>query len=368
MKMNTQKRIFKGVILSLVLCAVVFSLFPSSAFASAEISIYAEVIISRVNVRSGPGLNYDVVTQYPRGYRFYANEGDYIYADGYKWYSTSDGFVAQAGGLKFVDTTTFYDCITGYDIYGSARWEHTCIGTGNPNWGYHITVDQEGYLVNCDCGWGEYYALGHFLIGSDGDFTEFVFLGLDTDNDERVDLYPGQTKFLPNRANSSASTDLRPYQILEFFDDPDKDIPSVTLVFRDEDNKPIAQYTFNWSVSVHVEDYGVVMVGHDGLKKIHYVDGEFLLYDRRLELHLADVPREYTVFHKFEDGLIVDKDKHLAYHFTLAPVGAGDWGLVEWVVHITRSVCDFVANLFDFFNLGFIFSQEDSPFHFLVGG
>ena len=361
MKVNIQKRkrIFKGAILSLVLCAVILSILSPVALAATTTYGYCEVMAT-INVRRGPGLDYAVVTQYTAGTTFMGWAEDYIEADGYKWYWCPDGYIAQTGGLKFYTTEVAYDVITAYDPYGEKRWEHDCEGNGNPNWGYHITVDDEGYRVNCDCGWGEYYYVG-YIVEDD----PLVFIGLDTDNDEIVDLRPGETKFLPNRATS----DLRQYQILEFLDDPDKVQPTVTLVFRDKDNKKIAQYTFNWSVNVHVESYGVVMVGNDGLKKIHYVDGDFLLYDRFNEVHLADVPREYDALFQGTYMLYDDPEwRNFTFNFTLAPVGEGGWGPLEWVVHIARSITDFVTDLFDFFGLSFIFTDEDSPFRFLLGG
>lgn len=366
MKVNIQKRkrIFKGAILSLVLCSIVLAILAPGAYAATTGYAWCEVLAT-INVRNGPGLGNDVVTQYTKGTKFICWEDDYVQADGYKWYQCPDGWIAQTGGLKFYIEQVAYDVITCYDPYGEVRWEHDCEGNGNPNWGYHLTVDDEGYRVNCDCGWGEYYYVG-YAISDDGDgTTKLVFIGLDTDNDEIVDLRPGQSKFLPNRATS----DLRQYQILEFLDDPDKQAPVVNLIFRDGNNKLLAVYTFNWSVEVHVEDYGVVMVGNDGLKKIHYVDGDFLLLDEISDVYLADTPRIYDVFVNYGTKVIInDYGSEWGIPFILAPVGDGGWGPIEWVVHIVRSIADFVVDLFDFFGLSFIFSDEDSPFRFLIGG
>ena len=368
MNIQKRKRIFKGATLSLVLCVVVLSMMAPAAFAATITNVYAEVVSSYINVRSGPGLSYDIVCVYHQGTQFYANEGDYIEADGYKWYVCPDGFIAQTGGLKFYDYTEYQDTICAYDPYGEKRWEHACCGTDNPNWGYNISVDEGGYLVSCDCGWSNYYYVSHFISVGDpsGDgYYELVFVGLDTDGDEQIDLRPGQNRRLVNRANS----DLRSYQILEFLDDPNKDCPTVTLCFRNRNNLLLFHYTFNWSVTLYVESYGIVMVGNDGMKTIHYVEDDFLLYDDHIGVFLADTPHEYVANKAYGTEKVSIAEKHQYFDFTLAPPGEGQWGGLEHVVDGIRDVFSDIGGFFsDFGGLGSVFTDEDSPIYKLTHG
>lgn len=368
MKVNIQKRIFKGVTLSLVLCAVILGILSPVALAATSTMFMCEVT-GNVNVRELPDADSDIVTTYQAGTTFMGDPENWVaYEDGYYWYWCPDGYVAQTGRLRFYEVTQDYDNICAYDPYGSQRWEHECSGNDNPDWGYNISVDEGGYLVSCDCGWSEYFYVS-YVISDDGDYgnqyTELVFVGLDTDNDEIVDLRPGEKKFLPNRANS----ELRKYQILEFLDDPDKLPPVINLQFRDGDNKVIAMYTFPWSVEVHVEPYGVVMVGNDGIKKIHYVDYDFMLHDETLDLYLADTPRVYDVFTEYGDKVIIGEGHgdEWCFVFILAPVGEGPWSGFEYIINVIRNAFSGVGGLFsDFGNLGSVFSDEDSPLYNLL--
>ena len=370
MNIQKSKRIFKGVTISLVLCAFVFSIL--APFASAAIitsSPYCEVLAT-INVREGPGLNYEIVTQYTAGYKFWCdweNERTYVVADGYTWYECPDGWIAQTGGLRFFYLDEYVGTIYGYDAEGQERWGHECTGTSNPDWGYRITVDDAGYRVVCDCGWWRYCSISFIIDPETGDFM-YDFVGLDTDGDEQIDLRPGQSRKLKNRSNS----DLRPYRILEFMDDPNKDPATVTLHFREPDVGLIASYTFNWSVTLHVEDYGIVMVGNDGEKIIHYVDGDFLLYDRHIGVYLADTPHEYVpnkIYGNDNGDLISGADRHQHFNFWLAPPGKGEWGDFEHVIGGIRDVFSDLGGFFDDFGgLGSVFTDKDSPIYKLTNG
>lgn len=363
MKRNNLKRIFKGVVLSLVLCAsfITFFSFPASAAVITE--YYAEVTSSYINVREGPGLSYPVVTQYPKGFWFYAVAADYYEADGYRWYACPDGWIAQTGGLRFASREVSFDTLSLYDGYGELRWTHECSGTDNPNWGYHVDALEAGYRIRCDCGWWkqEYIYLSGGSVTGEGDI---IFIGLDTDNDEVVDLRVGQSKFLPNRANS----DLRPYSLLMCYDSAEKDTPTVTLHFSNKDYSKVVSYVFNWSVDVHVEDYGVVMVGNDGVKQIHYVDGDFLLYDRHMGVHLADKVRTYKTLETYKGNEeVVPAARHMEFVFILAPPGEGVHGDFEKIITGIREICGNIGDFFGNFG-GFdsVFSDEDSPLNKLA--
>ena len=367
LKINTQKqmRIFKGVTLSLVLCAVVISVFAPFAFAATSTWFGCEVLAT-INVRRGPGLDYAIVTQYTAGTTFTADVETYIEADGYKWYQCPDGYIAQTGGLRFFELETSWDVISGYDAYGQCRWEHQCCGSTDmtdidPNWGYVIDCQDSGYNVFCDCGWSKWCPISFELDPDTGGF-KYIFIGLDTDGDERPDLFPGSKRRLKNRASS----DLRPYQILEFLDNPDKDIPTVTLHFCNKSKSEVyASYTFYWDVDVHVEDYGIVMVGNDGIKKIHYVEGSFLLYDEAMGVHLADTVRTYEAMKQYngtEQTILASR--HMEFIFILAPPGEGAHGDFEHIIAGIRDIFNSLPNIFtDFGGLGDVFTDEDSPIY-----
>ena len=362
MKFKNHNRIFRGIVLCLVLFSFSLSVLTPFAFASSTL-FYAQVNVSTLNVRTGPGLSYNVVYSAGKG-EILRLTGQVDFADDYTWYELADtGFwIAETGGWTFVSTSVYEDNIAAYDAYGSLAWQHTCVGD-SPDWYYHIEVYNEGYSVRCDCGWWEQRIIPS-QYDSDGNVI-LCFIGLDTNNDERVDLKPGQSKKLFNRSN----TDLRPYTILEFLDNPNVDTPTVTLTFATADNDLIERYTFIWWVEVHVEAYGVVMEGMDGTKKIHYVDGNFLLYDRADGLFLADNIRKYETLKQYNGREYIQiAERHMEFFFTLEPPGEGDLGPVEWVTHVVRSLTDFLAQILDFFGLSFIFTHEDSPFRFLIGG
>lgn len=365
LKINTQKRIFRGLIVSALLCALIVATLSPAAFAASTSVCYAEINVSVLNVRTGPGLSYDVAYSATTG-DIINLTGDTATADGYTWYKVSGGdeyWIADTGGWTLVNSSAYEDTICAYGVYGDLAWSHTCVSS-DPDWSYYLEVQNDGYYIRCDCGWWYYRLVGQ-ACDDNGQIIAY-FIGLDTDNDERVDLKPGQTKELPNRANS----DLRPYQILEFMDSLDKDTPTVTITFATSDNDLIAEYTFIWWVDVYVESYGVRMVGMDGTEIIHPVDYDFMLYDRFAEFYLGDEGARY----KHGDLLMQTLEgdyvfRHVQYTFTLAPVGEGDIPILEWITYITRSISEIFSELFNnFFGLTFIFTDENSPFKFLIGG
>ena len=374
MKINTQshKRTFKGLTLFFVLCALVITWLPFSASAASSTMLMCEVTAT-INVRELPTLKSDIVTQYTAGTKFQGSAEDYVaYADGYYWYWCPDGYIAQTGGLRFYETTVYWDSISGYDAYGQEVWSHECSGSVgldpvSSNWGYTIDCLDDGYTVTCDCGWFKWCPISFELDPDTGGF-KYVFAGLDTDGDEQIDLRPGVKKKLPNRANS----DLRPYRILEFLDDPIKDPPTITLIFR----KPlstsiIAYYTFNWSVDIHVEPYGIVMVGNDGTRVVHYADGDFMLFDMQLGYYLSDKPHTYEG--NKSNGSIGNMVNPQRYHqfaeFELGAPGDGRYGVVEDVIDDLRDIFTDIPNFFeDFGGIDNVFTDQDSPLTQLTGG
>ena len=362
MKINTQNRIFRGLTVCVLLCALIVLTLSPAAFAASTTTYWGEVVVSTLNCRSGPGLSYDIVHTYSTGDKFVIIGETNGTVDGYVWYQNERGWVAQTGGLKISTGSSYTDYICAYDPYGELSWEHECT-MPNPDFQYHLEVDNEGYRITCDCGWWYYKNITQSIDPETGEEL-YVFLGLDTDGDWEFDLKPGQTKDLPNRATG----EYRQYQILEVIGSANLDTPTVTLQFGDAENNLIAEYTFNWSVDVHVEAYGIVMVGNDGTKKIHYCENDFLLYDRLSDFFLGDSPVRYQVDLSIKDMNGVQVYRHVEFGFTLAPPGEGGLGPLEWVTSVVRNVCDFISDILDFFGLSFIFTDEDSPFRFLMGG
>lgn len=249
------------------------------------------------------------------------------------------------------------DCISGYDVYGELAWKHVCTLT-DPDCMYHLEVVEDGYYIRCDCGW---WYRRYVPITYDENYNPLlVFLGLDTDNDEFYDLMPGQSKDLPSRAGS----DLRPYLILEFFGPANQDTPTVTIRFVTKEGKTIEEFTFDWCVEIFIETYGIVLKDYYGYERIYYVDYDFLLYDVQNRLYLGEDGEKYASL-SYVDEIF----RHVVYEFTLEPVGEGHASAIEWVIYIVRSICDSIYDLFtNFFGLKFIFTDDDSPFKFLMGG
>ena len=358
MRMNTQKRIFKGVILSLALCAVVISVLPPVVFAATSTE-YICTVLGNVNVRSGPGLSYEVVTTYSSGKTFPAVVEDYIEADGYRWYLCPDGYVAQTGRLKFDYYSVWTDTFTFVSPYG-AEDTHTCFGDGTAGWGLELTVVDGGYWIHCDCGFsqGRFWPREQYHDSQGNLVSDIYFQGLDTDNDERVDLYPGQSKRLTNRSGSS----LRPYRILEFFDDAAKDVPTVTLVFVDKDRIELARYTFAFSVDVRVYDYGVEMIGNDGTYELYEYPFGYLVTDLTRGFPLADRGWRYQVDYTIKDFFGNPSEKHPEYGFMVADVGDGPNGHLEKIIAglwgMGEGLEEFIT---DFGGLNDVFTNDNSP-------
>lgn len=368
MKVNTQKRIFKGVTLSLVLCAVILGILSPVALAATSYTEYVCEVLGNVNVRSGPGTGYGVVTQYTKGTTFLATQEDYFEADGYKWYSCPDGWVAQTGRLKFHTSVISREYISCISPSGALSWGHICNGDGSDNWGYYVEVLHDGYWFSCDCGWKTRVTFPRKQIFDPDDgslLSEIYFQGLDTDNDERVDLYPGQSKKLPNRVNS----DLRPYTLLEFYDESVVDVPTVTIVFVDAERNEIERYTFNFSVDIRVLDYGVEMVGNDGTYVLHELKGKYIVTDLASDIMIADSWRRYQVDYSIKDFWGNPYDAHPQYGVMIAPPGDGPNGPLE---NIVSDLKGFFGTLNDFFGefggLNGIFTDEDSPVHKFLDG
>lgn len=354
-------------ICALLLCALLVSVFAPCVYADVQSGLVGTVVGNSLIARNWPGTDQTEMHRYQKGDTFLLDDTSVVQKDGYTWYKTEDGWwVPHTGYLQITSGSTAYtDNIVCYDGEGMKVWEHKCTST-NPNFMYHLELFDDHYMVSCDCGW--WYrrnVVTHYNSNVDGSMEALSFIGLDTNNDERVDLLPGQKKDLPNRSASS----LRSYEILEFYDQANRVTPTVTLTFATADNEVIAKYDFLFHVFVHVEPYGIVMEGMDGSKKIHYVDGDFLLLDRVAETYLGDNVRKYETLKQY-NGLhaVLPAQFCMEFVFTLEAPGNGDFAPLEWVVHITRSIVDFISELFDFFGLGFIFTDENSPFKFLMGG
>ena len=367
MNIQKRKRIFKGVILSLVLCALIISTLSPAAFAASSAYGYAVVNVSILNVRTGPGTDYDIAYALTTGDIVYLT-GQIGEGDGYTWYELTGGngyWIADTGGWALHVGGVYEDTINAYSATGVNVWSHTCHGS-TPDWSYDFEVYNDGYYVRCtNCGWWTRRTIPYAYDDNGQPIARFI--GLDTDNDERVDLFSGQSKRISCRADGS----LRQYQILEFFDSLEKDTPTVTLLFGDADGELIASYTFDWWVDVYVEAYGVRMVGADESEIILPVEYDFMLQDLTTDVYLGDVGARY----KHGDlGLteLFTGEKigwHVEYGLTLAPVGEGNIPLFEWIIYQVRNISDVVTNIFDsFFGLFYIFTDEDSPFAFLIGG
>ena len=362
--MNIQK-VFKGLTIALSLCAFCISILSPAAYASEASWGTGHINVGPINVRTGPGTSYDIA--------YSVNVGDVVEltgetasSGGYTWYRLvgGDGYwICQTGGWT-LNVTPASDTLTCFDSYGAEVFAHVCDGDGVENWGYTVEVDAMSYTVTCSCGWGYTKACKPFYsyYGDGSVEYRYYFLGLDTDNDERVDLYPGQKKFLPNRAGS----ELRPYTLLEFYDH-ESEPPTVTLVFGDAKRNEIARYTFDWTVTVYVESYGLRMVGNDGLQVIHYVDHEFICKCLTLDTHLGDVGMTYKTG-TIKDQYGIPLQKHMEYALVIMNPAEDNMNPIDWVVYIVRSISDSIYELFtNFFGLKFIFTDENSPFKFLMG-
>lgn len=369
MKKLKYKRISRVITLCVLLCAVVATNIAPFVSAASTYTEYVCEVTATLNVRSGPGLSYDVVTQYAIGTTFLATEEDYYdYVDGYKWYACPDGYIAQTGALKFYSVTVSNDeYISCYSPYGDLSWSHQCSGNGSDDWGYTVSVIDDGYWFSCDCGWKtrvtyprkqEYDSEGNLI-------SDLYFQGLDTDNDERVDLYPGQTKFLKNRSNS----DLRPYTLLEFYDQAVIDIPTVTIELVDADYNEIERYTFNFSVTLRVTDYGIEMTGNDGTYFLHEFDTSYIVTDLSTGIMIGDVGLKYQIDYsiKYPNGNVFDR--HPEYLVMLAPPGDGPSGYLENIVSGLKNFLGKIEAFFsNFGGLSHIFTDEDSPIYGFLDG
>lgn len=355
MKVNIQKAV-KGA--TLFICILSLLLINVCGFASAavETHVYAEVTVKYLNVREGPGLNYPVVTQYFQGERFYANAGDYIEADGYKWYVCPDGFIAQTGGLKFVDYTTYTDTLIGYDMYGVQKWHHICTNVTEDT-EYYFEVGGDYYEVRCDCGWWTYVECPKITLNVGTAYeTPVIFLGLDTDNDERIDLRPGDTARIPTRAFTSA----RDLLVTEFYGDEFDDTPSVTINVRDADGNILHAYDFHWGVHVSTGSSSIVFEDFFGNQTICYIEPGSMVYDSLNDFFLSEEPHWYSI-----KGAVDPLLRHWTVDLVVTSVEENPVGLMGFIVKYTREIFGSFHKVFDFFNLSFIFTDENSPIYFI---
>lgn len=216
------------IVCALIICVLaVFCYFSHDVDAASSVYYsYTGTAVTNLNVRSGPGTDYKLVRVIYAGTSFPLT-GEH-YNDGQRMYWRLDGAAEEwvTGGtnganlnVKTTINTLYEDTIKGYAPNGSVPWEHDCTQS-RPLWYYHIDVNNYGYVITCDCGW--FYERNASLnSGVDTMDDSYVFLGLDTDNDEFYDLKPGQSIDLPCRANN----DMRPYIISEFWGSTANDPP-----------------------------------------------------------------------------------------------------------------------------------------------
>lgn len=355
LKTNIQK-IFKGASLSALIFMILLSTLSPTAFAASTSTVWAEVIVSRLNCRSAPSLSADIVHEFHAGDKFQVTGETAEKYDGYIWFECEFGWVANTGGLRFYDATTYTDNISAYDIYGQLSWEHEC-SRPTSTFEYQFEVFDDGYTVRCACGWWLNVDCPSFMVG-DGSSVEdtLIFLGLDTNNDEVIDLRPGDTKVVKRKY----ADNLRDLQIWEFYGPENYDVPSVTLDFYNEDGSLFKSIEFQWGAYVYVDNSCIIFEDLYGNKQTVFIDYEFLVYDELNKSFLSDVPRYFT-FPGDEDGML----RHFTWEFSISKVGSKAWGPVGLFYYLCRQLTDPVADLFDFFGLTEIFTDPDSPFVFL---
>ena len=344
--------------------SVCFALAPEADAAANDTYLYTGTAVSNLNVRSGPGTDYRLIRTISAGTTFRLsgeqyNDGVRVY---WRLYGEAEELVT--GGtygsnltVKVSQLTTYTDTIKGYAVDGSIPWEHTCTQSV-PEWNYHIEVGSNSYRVICDCGW--YYERNPWedvFLPEDG-YDDFVFLGLDTDNNEICDLKPGQTIDLPCRANN----DYRPYLIAEFLGSTANDPPTVTVGFFDVDGNELGKYTFNWWADIHVESHGIVMVDMNGKRLVHPVYGEFMLWYDFGEYYLDENPRRMKHGSLFGAADIWEDGRHVEYRFTIKMVTNEDMSPLDWVVYWSKQIGNWVSDVFNFFGLGELLYSADSPF------
>lgn len=318
----------------------------------------ATITVDNINVRDEPSLSGTVVSVLGYGNVTYLT-GVTVTNDGYTWWETVEGnYIAETGG--WTKERVYRDYTTCYDEYGGVAWTHTC--TYFEETYFHYVVTSSGYTVTCDCGWTtERTATIH--TDSDGNVIA-KFIGLDTDGNEIVDLYPGQIAHVLH----PGINDFIDVTVYEMYDAPDRDVPTVTIWLHDREYNTIATYTFEWYVDVSIESYGVKMVGMDGTIVIHPLsEDDYILYCDYHEYYLGDLPTRYFP----SDVTGEDSERHYTYGFILSLAGdssSDGQNIFERLFHHTRKFCGNIAFLFeDFFNFRRIFS-EDSPFKFLIQG
>ena len=82
--MNIQKT-FRGLTISVVFCALIISTLSPVAFAASSSYGYAVINVSVLNVRTGPGTDYDIAYELSAGDIVYLT-GQIGDGDGYTWY------------------------------------------------------------------------------------------------------------------------------------------------------------------------------------------------------------------------------------------------------------------------------------------
>lgn len=348
-----------------VLVAALCLCFAPSADASIDTSNYhweATALVT-LNVRSGPGTEYTLLRTIPVGTTFRVLpvekiDGSYTWSridsTEEEWFClrTPDKFYVEIN--KVVDSI-FIDTIKGYSSDGSIPWEHTC-SQSVEMWYYHISVTSEKYTVTCDCGW----SISRYPFkGIDPDyFVEPVFLGLDTNNDEQYDLKPGQSIDLPCRAGGN----LRPYIISEFIGENYVEPPTVTVAFGDSNYNELAKYTFNWDCTMEITSYGIILIGNDGTRTLHPVNGEFMVWYIHGEYYFAEGKKYHL---KRSDALDLDgafTERHVEYGFVIKMVKAEEMDPLDWITYYSKQVGETVTNIFNFFDLGGLLGADDSPF------
>ena len=364
---------FRVFIAGLLLAPLLLSFFfaaPASAVedeaATASVAVNAPMwlaycrdsSVTTLNVRDSPSLSGSI--EYTLGYpnNFYLT-GKNAKADGYLWWELTDGnWVADTGG--WVRVRCYYDYVTAYDQEGQEAWSHYCVYTEECF--LHYEVGDYCYTVVCsNCGWTTTQYTDYIYSG---DTLVAQFCGLDTDGDEILDTYPGQSKDVPRRGMDGITE----VTVYEMYGDPMQDVPTVTIWLHDRDFNTIATYTFEWYVDISIDGSAIYMVGMDGTSITHLLDSDdYMLQCDKYGYFLGDLPSRY----KPTNVLGEDSERHYTYGFQLARVGTSTSdgrNLWEKLIHYTRNVCTSILDFFDnFFGLGKIFTA-DGPFKYILSG
>ena len=111
------------------------------------------------------------------------------------------------------------------------------------------------------------------------------------------------------------------------------------------------------------------MVGFDGFESVYFIENDFLCRDLDSDVILGDGGLHYEIDQSLVDLIGLPLFRHMEFCFVISAPGEGGRAPMEWIIYICRWIGDYASEVFSkCFGFVLLFTDDDSPFKFLLGG